>query len=155
MISSKHFLILLVFTVAFAVAIDTSTTEALQTDLAVEAPRSPADVPEEEPVTSGRHTGQRILYGVVLFFISIPVLALEMYSIYDPEEAYLLFRRHLKYQGDVELTEFYRQLTRYGSVFGLILYSLLLVVSGYTLVLLLTLLAIGFLYLSMELNSTA
>lgn len=82
---------------------------------------------------------QQWLYGFVLYFVSLPVLALEIYSIYNPEEAYLLFRRNLKYRGDVQLSQFYLDLTRYGSVFGLLMYSLLVILAGYGIVLLLAL----------------
>ncbi len=71
------------------------------------------------------NVAQQWLYGFILCFVSLPVLALEIYSIYNPEGAYLLFRRNLEYRGNVQLSEFYLDLTRYGSVFGLLMYSLL------------------------------
>ncbi len=86
-------------------------------------------------------------YRIILFLISVPVIALEIYSIYDPREAYLLFRRGLKYADDVQLTDFYLSLTRYGAVAGLILYSLFLIAAGETAVLLAALFAVTLLYL--------
>ena len=116
---------------------------------AVDAPRGPGDFPDE-PVRAPDNPAQRFLVGIILFFVSIPVLGLEIYTIADPEQAYLLFRRDLKYRGEVEFTDFYLALTRYGAVFGLLLYSLLLIALGHGLVLILALAAVGLLYISMR-----
>jgi len=115
-------------------------------------PRGPGDVPPVPERDASRRSGERLLYGIVLFFLSIPIISLEIYTIFDPREAYLLFRRGFKYQGDVELTDFYLLITRVGGAIGLILYSLLLIVSGYTMVLLLAFLAVGLMYLALVLN---
>ncbi len=98
-------------------------------DRELDPPRGPGDVPpppEETPGDARRAVPHRIL----LFLISVPVLALEAFSIYDPREAYLMFRRGLKYEGEVELTDLYLSLTRWGGIIGVILYSLLLVTIG-------------------------
>ena len=132
-----------------AVAVGACAVDAVWAESALDPPRGPSDIPHQ-PTAPPDNPAQRFLIGFVLFFISIPVLALEMYTVYDPEGGYMLLRRHLKYGGDVQLTDFYLGLTRYGAVFGIILYSLFLIVSGYGVVLLLALSAIGLLYYTME-----
>lgn len=50
------------------------------------------------------NTAQPWPQGFILYFVSfpsLPVLALDIHSIYNPEEAYLLLRRNLEYPGRV------------------------------------------------------
>ena len=102
--------------------------------------------PERNEPFNRANMVQQWLYGFILYFVSLPVLALQIYSIYNPEKAYLLFRRNLKYRGDVQLSEFYLDLSRYGSVFGLVMYSLIVILTGYGIVLVLALASLALLY---------
>ncbi|WP_350344813.1 hypothetical protein PRVXT_001255 [Proteinivorax tanatarense] len=99
-----------------------------------------------DSASSSSPDGQLIFIRIILFFTSILVIGMELFAIYDPEEAYMLFRRGLKYERDVELTDMYKDFIRYGSVFGLAIYSLFFVLAGEHIVLLLAYLTVCYFY---------
>lgn len=103
---------------------------------------SPGDIEEPAPGPRRGDFGLRFL----LFFISLLFVGFAIFTIIEPRESFLLFRRW-QYDGPVEISETFEQVLRFGSCGGLIIYSLLFILSGMTSILLWACGVIGAVYL--------
>ncbi|MFO7941574.1 MAG: hypothetical protein R6U92_02860 [Bacillota bacterium] len=113
---------------------------------AVTPPRGPGDVPESDPSITPRTESRRLGIGILLYLVSLALIGLEIYTFFDPNEAYMLLRRGIQFRSDVELTEFYLAILKYSAVAVILSYGTLMVLAGWgkVLIAVIATLAIGF-----------
>ena len=152
----SRFIIILLLAVLFIAVMGLTPVEANASPFelkVLDPPRGPSDLPDPSETTPPRRTGRDLAFRIVLFFVATALFALDLYTLYDPQEAYLLFRRHLKYRSDVELSAAYRSLLRIGAGFSILLFSLILLLLGEGIILLLSWGTLGLSILSSRLFS--
>ncbi len=113
------------------------------------APKGPGDIPKPDPGLAPGGRNDRLGMGILLYVISLVLIFMEIYMFIDPKQAYLLFRRGIQFHGDVELTDFYLAFLKFSALAGIVIYSALLILTGWEMVLLAVAatLIIGFLLL--------